>query len=145
MKYELRWRAYWGYGDSEYLKIGIDDLARVKYAMQTGSIVDCNSIQVDGKRIWRLEPDVRYYTGWHDSYKYGSGDDEREMRLYMPEARRFREAERRATLLADVAKNKGIAHLSVSLIKEGETEATIALLDGGGKMQERIQAIIKKA
>lgn len=46
-----------------------------KYAMISGKVFSGHGCIIRGADIKRIEPDVRYYTGWNDSYQYGDAED----------------------------------------------------------------------
>jgi len=73
---ELRWRVIYGYGSSNYISIDESYLEKAKYAMITGKVFNYKSKTIRGREIKSIEPDFRFYTGWFDSYEYGSGDDQ---------------------------------------------------------------------
>ena len=81
---ELRWRVVYGYSPSEYISIGEDFLEKAKFAMASGKIFNYQEKTIKGSEIKRIEPDVRFYTRWCDSYDYGSPIDEKEIRKSVP-------------------------------------------------------------
>lgn len=84
MKKELRWRAYYGYNPTDYVKVKNEDLERTKYAMITGNAISIDGKMIKGSEIKRIEQDIRYYTGWYDTYKPTNGDDEMQIKRDVP-------------------------------------------------------------
>lgn len=75
MNKELRWRVVFGYNPNEYVSIKEDYLEKAKYAMLSGGLFNYNNQTVRGSEIKRIEPDIRYYTGWLDSYSPKESED----------------------------------------------------------------------
>lgn len=81
---QLKWRVVYGYNDDEYIRIGEEHLEKSKYAMVSGKIFSANGKMIKGTEIKRIEPDYRYYTGWHDSYNFGNADDHAQIERDVP-------------------------------------------------------------
>lgn len=84
IKKELKWRVVYGYDKGQYIRIGKDDLPRAKYAMATGKIFNQNGISLRGDQIKWIEQDIRYYTGWNDSYSPQDEEDHLHIKRYVP-------------------------------------------------------------
>jgi hypothetical protein len=94
---KLRGRVIYGYSPSDYISIGEDFIEKAKYAwLNDKKFIAPNGKMISGKEIKRIEPDVRFYTGWNDNYEFGSSDDTKQINRDVP----IKEIEDR-TLLAD--------------------------------------------
>ena len=84
MNKELRWRVIYGYNPSDYVSIKEDYLEKAKYAMLSGGLFNYNNQTVRGSEIKRIEPDMRYYTGWLDSFIPKEAEDYAQIERDMP-------------------------------------------------------------
>lgn len=78
----------------DYIAIGEDELEKAKYAMITGKVFIHNGNMIRGNEIKKIERDVRFYTGWYDTYEPKDGADTLQMERDMPDPMLFLEREK---------------------------------------------------
>lgn len=115
MKKELRWRIIYGYNPNDYLAIGEEYIEKAKYAFYTGKIFNHPQKIIKGSEIKRIEPDIRYYTGWYDTYEPKEAEDFKQIHRDVP----MREIEERS-LTADKRVRYVIEHKKPALLANPE-------------------------
>lgn len=71
-----RWfRVKYGYGNSEFISVPEEYLAKAIYSKQKQSLFSFNDRIIDGKEIKTIVPDYHKYTGWNEWYEPKDAED----------------------------------------------------------------------
>jgi len=84
MAQELRWRVVYGYNPNDHVSIDESYLEKAKYAMLSGKLFNYKMKTIRGSEIKRVEPDIRFYTGWYDTYNFGGSEDQAQIERDVP-------------------------------------------------------------